>query len=296
MLRILATLILFWGVVAAPYARPFVIGSISMTPGTETQLYFPLAAYLGGNLPEFGFDGGKVAVARDIPGLVRMFDAGLIDLLIDSPYPLLAVSQASGTQVILRRWQNGKPDYHSIIVVRKESDIKSPADLKGRLMTFENDFSTSGYLLPKLSLQAAGYSLEEYREGFSTVGTGRIGYVFSHDGENTLVWVLRGRVSAGAIASHEFERFRPAERNQLRIIYQSAPIPRQLVSVKKGTSKALTARIRQLLIDLEHSAVGRDLMAALDRTTRFDDIPADADRALAPIRAHLARTRLISQR
>jgi phosphonate transport system substrate-binding protein len=294
--RILATLILLWGFVAASHARPFVIGSIANTPATETQLYYPLAAFIGRNLKEFGFDGGKVAVAQDIPGMARMFDAGLIDLYMDGPYPLLAVSQASGTKIILRRWENGKPDYRSIIVVRKGSDIEGLAGLKGRLIAFESDHSTSGYMLPKISLQAAGFSLEPYREGMKADSTGRIGYVFSNDEENTLVWILRGRVSAGAIGTHEFARYRQAERDQLRVVYESAPVPRQLVSVPKHSSTALTERIRSLLIELENSTAGRNLMAKVGGTTRFDDIPVDAEKSLAPIRAQLARSVVAGER
>jgi phosphonate transport system substrate-binding protein len=293
---IAATLVLLCGLTAAVAARPFVIGSISTAPGAETKLYYPLAAFLGRNLGEFGFDGGKVSVARNIPGLISLFDAGLIDLYIDSPYPLLAVSQATGTKVILRRWEHGKPDYRSIIVVRKESDIRNKAGLKGRVIALESDFSTSGYLLPKLALQAVGLSLTAYHEGINHIGARASGYVFSRDEENTLVWILRGRVDAGAIGTHEFERYRPAERDQLRIIYESAPIPRQLVSVHKGASVDLIARIRRLLIDLEHTDAGRKILADRDGTTRFDDIPADVEKALGPIRAYVARAVPVNKR
>ncbi|MSQ19416.1 MAG: phosphate/phosphite/phosphonate ABC transporter substrate-binding protein [Betaproteobacteria bacterium] len=292
----MAALVLAGACIADLQARPFVIGSIANAPSTETTLYYPLAAYLGRNLTEFGFSSGKVTVAQDIPGLINLFNAGLIDFYIDSPYALLAVSQASGTKVILRRWKNGRPDYCSIIVVRKESGITGLADLNGKLIAFENDFSTSGYLLPKLALQASGLSLSEYHDGSDHLGATSIGYIFSRDEENTLVWVLRGRVSAGAIGTHEYERFRPAERDQLHIIYQTAPIPRQLVSVKKDTSAPRTARIRSLLIELENAEAGRKLMANLEDTTRFDDIPADAEQSLAPIRAHLSRSVALTER
>ena len=294
---IAATLVLLCGLTAAVAARPFVIGSISTAPGAETKLYYPLAAFLGRNLGEFGFDGGKVSVARDIPGLISLFDAGLIDLYIDSPYPLLAVSQATGTKVILRRWEHGKPDYRSIIVVRKESDIRNKAGLNGRVIAFVSDFSTSGYLLPKLALQAVGLSLTAYHEGINhPIGPRASGYVFSRDEENTLVWILRGRVDAGAIGTHEFEHYRPAERDQLRIIYQSPLFPRQLVSVHKGAPVDLIARIRRLLIDLEHTDAGRKLLADLNGTTRFDDIPADVETSLGPIRAHIARAVPVNKR
>ncbi|MFN0301134.1 MAG: phosphate/phosphite/phosphonate ABC transporter substrate-binding protein [Burkholderiales bacterium] len=288
-LRILAVAICFCGLAATAEARPFVIGSISHKPGDENALFIALANHLGRHLSEFGFDSGKVVVAADIPGLIALFNAGTVDLYFDSPHPTLAVSHGTGSKIVLRRWKKGKAEYRSVIVVRKDSAVRSLADLLGRLIAFESDFSTSGYLLPKIAIEHAGLTLREQRAAGNAIAPDEIGFVFSNDEENTLLWVLRGRVVAGAVGIHDLERFRPKERDQLRIIHETVTVPRQLVSVRKDASEPLIASIRGFLIGLDHSEAGQALMMNLENTTRFDDVPAGLVKSLETIRAQLAR-------
>jgi len=288
--RTVALLLYFCGCLNAAQARPFVIGSISHSPGQEIQLFHTLADYLSRRLPEFGFDSGKVLVAQDIAALSERFNAGMVDLYMDGPFPSLAVNRAAGTQIILRRWKKGTADYGSVVVVRRDSAMSTLAELKGRKVAFESNFSTTGYFLPLIALDEAGLTVREHRAVTSVVPPGEVGYLFTHDHENTLLWVLRGRIAAGAASTQDLARLTPQEREQLRIIHQTANMPRQLVSVRKDAPPSLVARISALLIGLEHTEEGRRLLAHLENTTRFDPLTEELNWALQPIRSYLART------
>ena len=54
--------------------------------------------------------------------------------------------------------------------------------MEGKTIVFEDNESTSGYLLPLTHLENSGYSIE----------SDDIDYIFSDDDENTPIWVLEG--------------------------------------------------------------------------------------------------------
>lgn len=59
-------------------------------------------------------------------------------------------------------------------------------------------------------------------------------------------------------------------------------MPRQLVGVRQGLDETLTQRIRETLMDMEHSEEGRAVLVKFQNTTRFDDLPGGPEQALAP--------------
>ena len=116
------------------------------------------------------------------------------------------------------------------------------------------------------------------------VSAGEVGYVFSGNYANSLTWLLHGRTDAAGVGQHDYERFLKRETAQLRIVLETANVPRNLVSVRGDLSPTLVGRIRDMLVELEHTEEGKTLLESLDRTTRFDALPADAERALESMR------------
>ena len=266
---------------SAVSARPLVLGSISEKPSEEIQLFFPLADYLARQLGSSGVTAGKVVVANDLREMVKLIEAGKVDLYIDSPFPIVAVSRATGTLIELRRWKKGKAEYRSVIVVKTDSPIRSLEELRGKVIAFENNYSTSGYLLPKSALLKLGVTLREHTGNAGSPS--EIGYMFSNDDGNTVLQVLRDRVSAGAMGIHDLDKLSARERTQLRVIHETSTVPRQLVSFRKDLPAPLRARLREVLIGMEHTKDGREVLNHFEATTRFDPLPETLDKALAPL-------------
>src|SRR5262249_23500359 len=137
-------------------------------------------------------------VAPDIPTLADWMKTGQADLFFDSPYPALAVSDLSGGQPILRRWKGGVSEYHSVIFVRADSGFTSVNDLVGKKIAFQDASSTSGYMLPLSYLIQANLNPVEIANPDAAVAAGNVGYLFSGADENSIDWVLSGRVAAAA--------------------------------------------------------------------------------------------------
>lgn len=272
-------------------AREIVIGSIEENPAAEIAKIQPLADYLASRLRAQGVGKVRIVVTDTIDEMAALFSQQRVDLLMDSPYPALEVSLRSGAEVRLRRWKKGKSSYHGVLVARSDTGIERLDQLRGRLLAFEVPSSTSAFFLPMLALEAAGLATRELASLASQVAAGEVGYVFSLDDENTIAMLMRGRVHAAALGSHEYEALRPAEKERIRVFHQSSPVPRQLVVLRKGLERALGERICALLKGMADDPEAKPALEALDRTTRFDEIPEEQNRTLDFLRATIKKQR-----
>src|SRR5207244_6062947 len=84
---------------------------------------------------------------------------------------------------------DGSSTYRGIIVTRKDSGIKSIADLKGKRFAFVDPKSASGYVYPRAMLIEKGIDPETF---FSET-------IFAGSHDRVIAAVLNRRVDAGAI-------------------------------------------------------------------------------------------------
>jgi phosphonate transport system substrate-binding protein len=272
-------------------AREIVIGAIEENPAAEISKTQPLADYLAARLRAQGVSKVRIVVVETIEEMAALFGQQRVDLLMDSPYPALELSMRTGAEVRLRRWKKGKSSYHGVLVARSDAGIERLDQLRGKLLALEVSSSTSGFFLPMLALEAAGLATRELASLASPVAAGEVGYVFSLDDENTIAMLMRGRVHAAAFGSHEYESLRPAEKERIRIFYQSPPVPRQLVVLRKGLDHALGERICAVLKAMAEDPEASRVLEALDRTTRFDEIPDEQNKTLDFLRATIKKQR-----
>lgn len=279
-LALFAALWFFSGVARA---APLVIGSVSHEPADEIRKFQPLADYLARHLAEHGVDQGKVVVVRGMKEMAQRLRSGEVDIYIDSAFPSIVVSRLSDSRILLRRWKKGRAEYRSVIFVRNDSPIQAVSDLSGQVIAFEEPYSTSGYFLPKSALLQTGLKLTEQAGAGAPAKAGEAGYVFAMDDSNIPVWVLRGKVGAGAMDDASFAKLPPQRRDNLRVVHQTAALPRHLVSVRKGLDPRLVNGIKAVLLAMEHSEEGRQVLQKFEMTTRFDELPGGPEKALAPL-------------
>ncbi|MCU0234355.1 MAG: phosphate/phosphite/phosphonate ABC transporter substrate-binding protein [Thermoanaerobaculales bacterium] len=268
-------------------ARPagvLTIGALSLSPGREHEVVQPFADYLAARLGEVGIGHGRVVVVESVHGMVEELAAGRVDLYIDSPFPVaFAAEHGSGLKVLLRRWKHGAESYRSLIFARADSGIETLADLRGRMIAFGEPFSTTGYLLPKTALVAAGLQVAGYQDPAAAVPPDRVGYVFSNDAESTVFWVLKGKVSAGAGNEDYFAEMTGERIDELRIVARTPSLPRNLVGARRGLDPAVEAAIVDVLLAMEDDEKGRAVLAAYEETARFDRLPQGEEEALAEV-------------
>ncbi len=265
--------------VPAPAGRAIVFGDISDDPGEVIEGTQPLADYVAARLGDFGITEGQVRVVATAEEMTRLLESGEVDLYCDSVYPATLVSDATGAQPFLRRWRYGVEEYNTIIFASVESGITSVDDLPGHVIALDNPFSTSGYLLPAVSLTEHGLNLVGKPAYDASVAGDEVGFVFSYDDENTLQWILSGLVAAGATDDYHYNvAFPPEAREALVFLAETESVPRQVVVAKPDMDPELLEALKQILITAHESEAGA---AALEpfQTSRFDEFPGGIEAA-----------------
>ncbi len=138
-----------------------------------------------------GVDEVQIFPSPDYNGVIQGLLGGTIDIasMGASSYAAIYLQAPDAVDPILTYTQSdGSSGYYSIMVARKDSGIKTLADLKGKKLGFADPDSTSGYLVPNVTLpKEIGMSVASY---FSETG-------FGGGHENLVLAVLDGMFDAG---------------------------------------------------------------------------------------------------
>ncbi len=275
MLKYAFSFILLFIFSAQSMSKNLTLGSVSKEPAEEIAVFLPFAKYLAAELKEQGIDAGKVVVTPDVKSMSAALQDGAVDIYIDSPIPVYGASLKSGAKLMARRWKKGVAEYHSVIFVKADSGIESLGQLQGKVLAFESPFSSSGYFLPKMALLNKGFSLKQAYKRSASVASDEIGYFFSRDEENTLLWVERGIVSAGVMGSQQLAELLSLGRHDIKVLYQTPSVPRHVVVYRQDLDSELVERVRQVMMAMSETEAGQLALAKFQKTTKFDPIPLD---------------------
>ena len=259
------------------------IGSVSLNPTQEYELVRPFADFVAANLHHVGIGRGRVVVVGSLSKMVEELREGKVDLLIDSPFPAVFVWQHADVEPILRRWKWGSDVYRSVVFTRADSGVESVDELAGKIIAFGEPFSTSGFLMPKAALASAGLRLVNYEDPAASIPGDRVGYVFSNDAENTMFWVLKQKVVAGAVNADYFEALAGDRLNELRVLQTTEAVPRNVVCARRDLDPKVVQAIEDLLLEMHLNDEGRASLEKFEETTRFDRFPGGSDQDLAHI-------------
>lgn len=276
---VLLLVLLAWGLVLARAPEPIWIGTTTDEPSALLKDYLPLARSLEAalGLPV------RVIFPQDLTEARALIERGQLDVYVDSVYPVLAL----GLTPILVRFKGGVASYRSLVVVGSQSSIADLSALSGKRVGFEEPWSTSGYLVPALALEAAGLRLVALDSLKAPVPPGAVGYVFTYDDENTLFWLKRGWIDAGAISDQALRALTKGRAAGLSVIYQSEPIPRHLVAVRPGLDPGIVRRLKAALLKMNDDPEGRRVLLRFGQTTRFRPLDQTAERFLEELKRRL---------
>jgi phosphonate transport system substrate-binding protein len=217
----------------------------------------PLVKYLEAKL------GMKVEFTpvTDYAAAVETLINGKVDLAWFGGFTFVQASARSGGKVIPLVQREEDERFRSVFITA-DPTIKTLADLKGKDVSFGAQSSTSGHLMPRSVLLAAGIDPDKDFK--------RIAYSGAHDA--TIAAVAAGKVQAGALSISVWEKFvadKKVDTDKVRVIFTTPPYHDYNWSVSAAMPEALRVKLTQAFLTLDRSTPqGREILD-LQRATRF---------------------------
>ncbi len=178
-----------------------------------------------------------------------------------------ATQRAKGATRLAMREEDAS--FKSVFVARTDSGIKTLADLKGKTFAFGSVSSTSGHLMPRHFLRAAGIDPERDFKKF--------GFSGAHDA--TAAWVAAGRVDAGALNFLVWKKLvgkKTVDTEKTNVFWTTPPYVDYVWVARGGVPAEVREKFKQALLKLDYSKPEHKKIMDLQRTRKF--IPAkDSD-------------------
>lgn len=237
------------------------------------EVFGPLIEYLNGEIPEvrFVFEASRNYETFDQKIATRQFA-----FVLPNPYEtLLAIDK--GYRVFAK--MGNDDDLRGLIVVRRDSDIDSVDDLKGKAVSFPAPTALAATMMTQYFLQVRGLDVRRDIE---------VRYVGSM--ESSLLNIQRRNVAAGTAyppAWRMFNRQRPELARELRVLWQTESLPNNSFMARDDVPPELVDRVRRTLLAMQSSEPGRKVLAGMD-LSRFE---AATDSTYDPVKVFMRKYR-----
>ena len=223
----------------------------------------PLVKYLEAKL------GMKVEFTpvTDYAASVETLVNGKVDLAWFGGFTFVQASVRSGGKVIPLVQREEDERFRSVFITADPA-IKTLADLKGKDVSFGSQSSTSGHLMPRSVLLAAGIDPDKDFK--------RVAYSGAHDA--TIAAVAAGKVQAGALNISVWEKFvadKKVDTDKVRVIFTTPPYYDYNWSVSTAMPEALRTKLTQAFLALDRGTPEGKEILELQRATRF--VPTRAE-------------------
>lgn len=206
---------------------------------TEKEMiegFTPLAQYLE---KELGVK-VKLIVPKDFDTWVKEAKAGVYDIAYTNPYLYVIVKKdVKDAQpiAIVSEPEIGTKLYGTIIV-KKDSPIKSIADLKGKTIAATDPGSAGAYLVQMLMLQKANIKKEDVK------------IIFEKKRDPVAEAVLAGKADAGFLRDDDVEKLKVGG-DKFRRLGKSDPIPNWVIFIAKKMDPAMATKIKNAILKLK---------------------------------------------
>lgn len=271
---------------SAERERTLIIGKVSPNPKKHYMYLKPIADYAVSHMQDLGIDRVKVLMAKNNRQMRNYLKRRKVDWVTETVFSAIEFEEKASAEMILLKHKKGVPNYHTIFFTRKDSGIESLEDLKGKVITFEDRGSSSGFFIPVALLLDAGLELVELDSPRDRVSGDQVGYVFAKAEINMSTWVHKGLVDAGAYSNLDWDKedHNPTSfREGMQIFHRSGKYPRAIELVRKDLRPEIKQRLISVLLAANQDPKARKALKAYQKTTQFDEIDdtvkADINRA-----------------
>jgi len=140
-------------------------------------------------------------------------------------------------------------DFKGLFIVRKDSGIRSPADLRGKTVSYPSHTALAAAIMPQYFLHSQGLNVRQDTRSL---------YVGSQ--ESAIMNVFLGHSAAGATWPPPwrlFQKSHPREAAELVQIWQTPHLVNNSVMVRDDVPPELARQVQAALLALSHTADGQ---------------------------------------
>lgn len=223
----------------------FAVGPFQPTPTDTRKAFEPFFKHIADRLGR----PYELVVTNDWAGIAIALANGQADLAWMGPWGYVLAHHQGGAEAIATVKYDDRPFYHAIILARPGLTISSwPEGAKGLRVSFADVGSTSGWLIPMHYFRTRGIdprTFFQYRDGAShpanvtAVANGHVDLATDFDRN------FNGMADRGLV-----------NRDEVRIVWTSEPLPNDPLVVRAGIDPAMIARIRDIVTGISANDAG----------------------------------------
>ncbi|MDH5393082.1 MAG: phosphate/phosphite/phosphonate ABC transporter substrate-binding protein [Gammaproteobacteria bacterium] len=224
------------------------------------EVFSPLMTYLSKNIEDSVF---KLEASRNYAAYDKKLYSSKFDFAL--PNPFQTVNAVKKGYIVFGKMADDE-NFRGIILVRKDSQIESIADLKGKIVSYPAPTALAATMMPQYYIQSHGVDVMKEVDNR---------YVGSQ--ESSIMNVFLKHSVAGATWPFPWislSRERPELAEQLVVKWQTDPLVNNGLVVKPEVPKAVVADVSSLLFNLHNTEEGRLILSRMELSS-FEKASSD---------------------
>lgn len=234
----------------ATYSQTGVLRFGYVAPNVATNVRLDMATFW----IEVGRASGleiMVSESASYEALTQVFVAGDVDFAWLPPIPLVALERKKGAVPLVSHHRDGSSQFHCVVVAHRAAGMKKPLDLVGKRAAWVDQYSASGYVLPRIELAKLGVDPKTAFPGerFYRSHTSAVRAVLERKADFAGTWI--GRDASGVIVRAPWQEMVGGE--GIRIIQTFGVIPGDTIAARPALALVEADKVRRALITTSHT-------------------------------------------
>lgn len=240
-------------------------------PAKLTQAYQPLIEYLNARM-----NGARMTLeaSRDYANFENKYQSRKPEFLLPNPWQTIQAMKV-GYHVIAMAGEPG--NFKGIFVVRRDSELKRPGDLKGKSVSYPSHTALAACIMPQYFLHSNGINVNK-----DIVNR----YVGSQESSIMNAYLkLTAAAATWPAPWRAFQKEHPQEAAKMKVIWETESLINNSVMVRNDVPAEVAEQVRTLLLGIDKTREGEMILAGME-TARF--LPS-SDGAYDVVRRYISR-------
>ncbi|MDQ4075213.1 MAG: phosphate/phosphite/phosphonate ABC transporter substrate-binding protein [Chloroflexota bacterium] len=236
---------------------------MSFVPSGETQEILASGEEIATMIEERTGLEVEANVATSYAAVVEAMCAGNADVGWLNTFSYILANERCGVDVSLATVRFGEPFYTGQIVANADAGIETLEDIAGNTICWVDPLSTSGYIIPRVMVAAAGVDPDQLESQFAG----------SHP--NVITAVYGGDCAAGATyvdARTAVEEEFPDVMEQVIIVAESPPIPNDTVAFSPDVPEDVRESVVSALLEVAETEEGVAALESVYEIEGFQEV------------------------